>query len=81
MSQFNWMYIFLGVLLVSIVRADPESSASDLNEVIETKPFKWIKGVQDAITSPTGHVVVQVAKELLNRSAGNSQVKFRISRK
>lgn len=25
--------------------------------------------------SPAGHVVVQVAKELLHRSAGNSQVR------
>ncbi|XP_073817494.1 uncharacterized protein [Musca autumnalis] len=39
-----------------------------------TKPFKWLKGMQDMVSSPTGHVVVQVAKELLNRSTGNSQV-------
>uniref|UniRef100_A0A1A9WLT2 Uncharacterized protein n=1 Tax=Glossina brevipalpis TaxID=37001 RepID=A0A1A9WLT2_9MUSC len=36
--------------------------------------FKWLKGAQDLFGSPTGHVVVQVAKELLNRSTGNSQV-------
>lgn len=44
------------------------------NEVAVDNRFKWLKGAQDLIASPTGHVVVQVAKELLNRSTGNSQV-------
>uniref|UniRef100_A0A1A9V924 Uncharacterized protein n=1 Tax=Glossina austeni TaxID=7395 RepID=A0A1A9V924_GLOAU len=44
------------------------------NDVAVDNRFKWLKGAQDLIASPTGHVVVQVAKELLNRSTGNSQV-------
>ncbi|TMW51612.1 hypothetical protein DOY81_003262, partial [Sarcophaga bullata] len=44
------------------------------NDVLTAKPMKWLKSVQDIFSSPTGHVVVQVAKELINRSAGNSQV-------
>lgn len=49
-----------------------EPQTNELNS--ESKPIKWFKGMQDMASSPAGHVVVQVAKELLNRSAGNSQV-------
>lgn len=34
----------------------------------------WLQSAQDMFSSPAGHVMVQVAKELLNRSTGNSQV-------
>ncbi|XP_001990036.2 uncharacterized protein LOC6563934 [Drosophila grimshawi] len=40
----------------------------------ELRPLSWIRSAQDMFGSPAGHVVVQVAKELLHRSAGNSQV-------
>lgn len=34
----------------------------------------WLQNAQDMFASPAGHVMMQVAKELLNRSTGNSQV-------
>ncbi|ALC47044.1 CG12420 [Drosophila busckii] len=40
----------------------------------ELRPLTWLRSAQDMFSSPAGHVVVQVAKELLHRSAGNSQV-------
>ncbi|XP_037943526.1 uncharacterized protein LOC119676360 [Teleopsis dalmanni] len=50
-----------------------EVNNSSENEIME-KPFTWLKGVQNIVSSPAGHVAVQMAKELINRSAGNSQV-------
>ncbi|KAH8318057.1 hypothetical protein KR074_004530 [Drosophila pseudoananassae] len=38
------------------------------------KPFSWLRNAQSMFGSPAGHVVIQVAKELIHRSAGNSQV-------
>ena len=73
-------FIFLVVIfIVNCVGAKVQSfndkSMLDIsdNEVI-SKPISWLKTAQDVVASPAGHVVVQVAKELLNRSAGNSQV-------
>uniref|UniRef100_A0A1A9ZRQ6 Uncharacterized protein n=1 Tax=Glossina pallidipes TaxID=7398 RepID=A0A1A9ZRQ6_GLOPL len=57
------------------LNSQEEDSVNKLsNDVAVDNRFKWLKGAQDLIASPTGHVVVQVAKELLNRSTGNSQV-------
>ncbi|XP_037828011.1 uncharacterized protein LOC119615986 [Lucilia sericata] len=53
---------------------DIEDIGANSNELEESTPLKWLKGAQNIFASPTGHVVVQVAKELINRSAGNSQV-------
>lgn len=49
------------------------------NSLLETRggalsALSWLQGAQDIIASPAGHVMVQMAKELLNRSTGNSQV-------
>lgn len=41
----------------------------------ELRPVSWLRSAQNIISSPAGHVVVQVAKELIHRSAGNSQVR------
>ncbi|KAH8351172.1 hypothetical protein KR084_008973 [Drosophila pseudotakahashii] len=38
------------------------------------RPISWLRSANSMIGSPAGHVVIQVAKELLHRSAGNSQV-------
>ncbi|XP_001358206.2 uncharacterized protein [Drosophila pseudoobscura] len=38
------------------------------------RPLSWLRHVQSMFGSPAGHVVMQMAKELLHRSAGNSQV-------
>ncbi|XP_059217366.1 uncharacterized protein LOC106096408 [Stomoxys calcitrans] len=68
------------ILLYFLVLANggtiPSYDDIQQNEVTDepSKPLKWLRGIQDVVSSPTGHVVVQVAKELLNRSAGNSQV-------
>ncbi|KAM8704057.1 hypothetical protein ACLKA7_008637 [Drosophila subpalustris] len=54
-----------------------ESTVNTLNEsqsVSVLRPLSWLRSAQDMFASPAGHVVVQVAKELLHRSAGNSQV-------
>lgn len=73
-------FVILSVLFISLqmVRSGTVVSYEEpqVNEVEPepTKPFKWLKGMQDMVSSPTGNVVVQVAKELLNRSTGNSQV-------
>lgn len=77
MSQF---YIQICVLLICFILctvscSEIEEPETNLNEVYKAKPSKLLKGVQDMFTGPTGHIVVQVAKELINRSAGNSQVK------
>ncbi|XP_050316840.1 uncharacterized protein LOC126750994 [Bactrocera neohumeralis] len=52
---------------------DRNTSTNNFNEVIE-RPTGWLQAAQDMIASPAGHVVTQVAKELINRSTGNSQV-------
>lgn len=44
----------------------------------ELRTLSWLRSAQDMISSPAGHVVVQVAKELIHRSAGNSQVRQRV---
>lgn len=41
----------------------------------ELRPVSWLRSAHDIFASPAGHVVVQVAKELIHRSAGNSQVR------
>lgn len=38
------------------------------------RPFSWLRNAQNMFGSPAGNVVIQVAKELIHRSAGNSQV-------
>ncbi|KAI8044084.1 hypothetical protein M5D96_000234 [Drosophila gunungcola] len=38
------------------------------------RPLSWLRNANSMFGSPAGHVVIQVAKELLHRSAGNSQV-------
>ncbi|XP_037707639.1 uncharacterized protein LOC119545816 [Drosophila subpulchrella] len=38
------------------------------------RPISWLRSANSMMGSPAGHVVMQVAKELLHRSAGNSQV-------
>lgn len=47
----------------------------------ELRPMSWLRNAQDIISSPAGHVVVQVAKELIHRSAGNSQVRHQVHSK
>ncbi|XP_030371649.1 uncharacterized protein LOC115621942 [Scaptodrosophila lebanonensis] len=49
-----------------------ETNSND--QMLAAHPMSWLKNAQDMFASPAGHVVVQVAKELLHRSAGNSQV-------
>ncbi|XP_065368493.1 uncharacterized protein LOC135960987 [Calliphora vicina] len=74
MSQSFLICILLCCTLHIASCAVIEDRSPDSNELEESRPLKWLKGAQDVFTSPTGHVVVQVAKELINRSAGNSQV-------
>ncbi|BFF90930.1 uncharacterized protein DMAD_09346 [Drosophila madeirensis] len=38
------------------------------------RPLNWLRQAHSMFGSPAGHVVIQMAKELLHRSAGNSQV-------
>ncbi|KAH8267310.1 hypothetical protein KR018_005203 [Drosophila ironensis] len=49
--------------------APPQEAVTSLD-----RPFSWLRNAQSMFGSPAGHVVIQVAKELLHRSAGNSQV-------
>jgi len=42
------------------------------------RPISWLRSANSMMGSPAGHVVMQVAKELLHRSAGNSQVGQRL---
>ncbi|KAH8383248.1 hypothetical protein KR009_007572 [Drosophila setifemur] len=53
-------------------------SLAELSEMgvvtsLET-PLSWLRNAHNMFGSPAGHVVMQVAKELIHRSAGNSQV-------
>ncbi|XP_002053049.2 uncharacterized protein [Drosophila virilis] len=88
-TQANWSYattLWLSLTLLAVLsccqaasvslQLQPlESSANILNDSqIEMRPLSWLRSAQDMFASPAGHVVVQVAKELLHRSAGNSQV-------
>lgn len=61
------------MLYVANCRGIDEVEANH-TDVMTTRPMKWFKNVKDIFSSPTGHVVAQVAKELINRSTGNSQV-------
>lgn len=82
--QANWM-LGLSLSLLAIldcgraasVAVQLQSGASnELNDTqSELRPLSWLRSAQDMFASPAGHVVVQVAKELLHRSAGNSQVR------
>ncbi|XP_062124522.1 uncharacterized protein LOC133837689 [Drosophila sulfurigaster albostrigata] len=56
------------------VQGMEESVANDTQSVSVLRPLTWLRSAQGLFASPAGHVVVQVAKELLHRSAGNSQV-------
>ncbi|XP_017039929.1 uncharacterized protein LOC108087184 [Drosophila ficusphila] len=48
----------------------------EFNEGVSSleRPLSWLRSASGIFGSPAGHVVIQVAKELLHRSAGNSQV-------
>ncbi|XP_068154980.1 uncharacterized protein [Drosophila tropicalis] len=50
------------------------NSSDAATEVQQFHPISWLRNAQDMFGSPAGNVVIQVAKELLHRSAGNSQV-------
>ncbi|XP_060649522.1 uncharacterized protein LOC132786839 [Drosophila nasuta] len=56
------------------VQGMEESVANDTQSMSVLRPLTWLRSAQGLFASPAGHVVVQVAKELLHRSAGNSQV-------
>ncbi|KAH8397680.1 hypothetical protein KR215_006753 [Drosophila sulfurigaster] len=56
------------------VQGMEESVVNDTQSVSVLRPLTWLRSAQGLFASPAGHVVVQVAKELLHRSAGNSQV-------
>ena len=76
MFQDRLFYIILSCILYAANCGGEDELETNHNDVLTAKPMKWLKGVQDIFSSPTGHVVVQVAKELINRSAGNSQVRY-----
>lgn len=44
------------------------------NSVYETKGRGWFDTAKDAMSGPAGQMVVHFAKEMISRSAGNSQV-------
>lgn len=79
MSFDNWRLlalfacVVLPQLCLGAVFAYDVDRNNSLNEVVE-RPTGWLQAAQDMIASPAGHVVTQVAKELINRSTGNSQV-------
>ncbi|XP_017085460.2 LOW QUALITY PROTEIN: uncharacterized protein LOC108117494 [Drosophila eugracilis] len=52
------------------------SSEAEYNGGITSleRPLSWLRNANSMFGGPAGHVVIQVAKELLHRSAGNSQV-------
>ncbi|XP_039495762.1 uncharacterized protein LOC120454486 [Drosophila santomea] len=52
------------------------SSGEEFNAGVTSleRPLSWLRNANSMFGSPAGHVVIQVAKELLHRSAGNSQV-------
>ncbi|XP_075144630.1 uncharacterized protein LOC142219603 [Haematobia irritans] len=64
--------IFLVLFAGTVSATNNDLHTNEITD--EPRPIKWLRGVQDMVSSPTGHVVVKVAKELLNRSTGNSQV-------
>lgn len=41
----------------------------------DQKPITWLQTARDALGGPAGEFVVHFAKEMISRSAGNSQVK------
>ncbi|XP_054734058.1 uncharacterized protein LOC129241642 [Anastrepha obliqua] len=74
----NWRFLVLSAFVAlpqirCAVFAYEVDRNNSLSEVIE-RPSGWLQAAQDMIASPAGHVVTQVAKELINRSTGNSQV-------
>ncbi|XP_023174284.2 uncharacterized protein LOC111601773 isoform X1 [Drosophila hydei] len=80
--QPNWILglslivlAILGCSRAASVALQLQSPTNVLNDTqIEVRPLTWLRSAQDMFASPAGHVIVQVAKELLHRSAGNSQV-------
>jgi len=56
--------------------AASNSSEQEFNGEVTSleRPLSWLRNANSMFGSPAGHVVIQVAKELLHRSAGNSQV-------
>lgn len=81
MSVKNWrLLVFCAFVALPRIRCailaydvDRNNSANSFNEITE-RPTGWLQAAQDMMASPAGHVVTQVAKELINRSTGNSQV-------
>lgn len=81
MSVKSWrLFVICALVALPQIRCaifaydvDRNTSTSNFNEMIE-RPTGWLQAAQDMIASPAGHVVTQVAKELINRSTGNSQV-------
>lgn len=75
--------VFLFVLNVSWCRGIINSTTNQFDIVNSDRitgidRYAWLRGAQNIIASPTGHIMIQVAKELLNRSTGNSQVGWKI---
>ncbi|XP_055908228.1 uncharacterized protein LOC129943040 [Eupeodes corollae] len=66
--------IVVYLIIASGISANDESSGMG-NEIVERNgQGSWFKSAENVLAGPAGHVVVEVAKDLLSRSTGNSQV-------
>lgn len=65
-----------GIVDADFTRATTDyTDASAVNAYGNSVGSTWIETARNALSGPAGQMVVHMAKEMINRSAGNSQVK------
>ncbi|XP_036324176.1 uncharacterized protein LOC118737638 [Rhagoletis pomonella] len=74
-SRFLLIFAFIELpqIQCAVLAYEVDRNNNSLSGLVE-RPTGWLQAAQDMIASPTGHIMTQVAKELINRSTGNSQV-------
>lgn len=86
----NKSLIFVSILVVFVIlllqlevsaQSVNENEISDRNVGVSYRGHgdqpqgrSWMESTQKALASPTGQLAINMAKELINRSTGNSQV-------
>lgn len=81
----SWFFVSFFVVLVLLLLQLESIAAQSVNENeindrnngdrdVQRRRGGWMENTQQMIASPTGQMVVHMAKELISRSTGNSQV-------
>lgn len=57
-------------------RLEINNKNQNIENLAEPPRQTWFDSARNALSGPTGQIVVQMAKEMISRSTGNSQVCF-----